>query len=181
MSPIKFQIKKKKVAELSEGTKYHFQKEYNKAQEKLKLKFASVAAGCSSDFIKSIINETDISFKEDREIPEDLKNLIQIYEKSDTLEKIVILSIADHKKYSKDTIMKYFHCTKYKVDQARKLKSLANELEIPNNATITRSKLNIQKCEHFLGCLFDIKFLQGVACSVTNLKFDNGDCQKIAC
>ena len=28
MSPIKFQIKKKKVAELSEGTKCHFQKEY---------------------------------------------------------------------------------------------------------------------------------------------------------
>ena len=156
VSPIKFQIKKKKVAELSEGTKYHFQKEYNKAQEKLKLKFASVAApGRSSDFIKSIINETDISFKEDREIPEDLKNLIQIYEKSDTLEKTVILSIADHNKYSKDTIMKYFHCTKYKVDQARKLKSLANGLEIPKKATIAKSKLNIQKCEHFLGCLFN--------------------------
>ena len=27
VSPIKFQIKKKKVAELSQGTKYHFQKE----------------------------------------------------------------------------------------------------------------------------------------------------------
>ena len=54
------------MAELSEGTKYHFQKEYNKAQEKLKLKFASVAApGQSSDFIKSVIDETDISFKED--------------------------------------------------------------------------------------------------------------------
>ena len=138
MGPIKFQIKKKKVAELSEGTKYHFQKEYNKTQEKLKLKSASVAApGRSSDFIKSIINETDISFKQDRKILEDLKNLIQIYEKSDTLEKIVILSIADHNKYSKDTIMKYFHCTKYKVDQARKLKSLANGLEISKKATIT--------------------------------------------
>ena len=181
VSPIKFQIKKKKVAELSEGTKYHFQKEYNKAQEKLKLKFASVAApGRSSDFIKSIINETDISFKEDREIPEDLKNLIQIYEKSDTLEKTVILSIADHNKYSKDTIMKYFHCTKYKVDQARKLKGLANELEMPNKATITRSKLNIQKYENFLDCLFNIKFLQGIAYCVTNLKFDNGYFQKIA-
>ena len=58
------------------------------AQEKLKLKFASVAApGQSSDFIKNVIDETDISFKEDRdrEIHDDLKNLIQIYEKSDTL------------------------------------------------------------------------------------------------
>ena len=58
------------------------------AQEKLKLKFASVAApGQSSDFIKNVIDETDISFKEDRdrEIHDDLKNLIQIYEKCDTL------------------------------------------------------------------------------------------------
>ena len=84
--------------------------------------------------------------KEHREIPEDLKNLIQICEKSDTLEKIVILLIADHNKYSKDTIMKYFHCTIYKVDQARKLKSLVNGLEIPKKTTITRIKLNIQKC-----------------------------------
>ena len=122
------------------GKKYYFQKKYNEAQEKLKLKFASVAApGQSSDFIKNVIDETDISFKEDREIPEDLKNLIQIYEKSGTLEKTVILSIVDHNKYSKDTIMKYFHCTKYKVDQAMKLKCLANGLEINKKATITRN------------------------------------------
>ena len=31
-------------------------------------------------------------------MPEDLKNLIQIYEKSGTLEKTVILSIVDHNK-----------------------------------------------------------------------------------
>ena len=125
------------MAELSGGTKYHFQKEFNKAQEELKLNFASVAAsGQSSDFIKSVIDEIDISFKEDREIPEDLKNLIQIYGKSDTPGKIAILSITDHNKYSKDTIMKYFHCTKYKVDQARKLKSLTNGLEISKKATI---------------------------------------------
>ena len=49
------------MAELSEGTEYQFQKEYNKAQEKLKLKFASVAAPArSSDFIKSVIDETYI-------------------------------------------------------------------------------------------------------------------------
>ena len=61
-------------------TKYHFQKEYNKAQEKLKLKSVSVSPpGRSSDLIKSVIDETDVLLKENREIPEDLKNLIQIY------------------------------------------------------------------------------------------------------
>ena len=77
--------------------------------------------------------------------------------------------------------MKYFHCTKYQVDQARKLKSLANGLEILKKATITtRNKLNIQKCEHFLDFLFNNKLLQDVEYDVTNLKFVNGDCQKIA-
>ena len=75
--------------------------------------------------------------------------------------------------------MKYFHCI-YQVDQGRKLKSLSNGLEIPKNATITRSKLIIQKCENFLDFLFNNEFLQDVASGVTNLKFDNGDCQKIA-
>ena len=32
MSPLEFQIKKKKVVELSEGTKYYFQRKYNEAQ-----------------------------------------------------------------------------------------------------------------------------------------------------
>ena len=36
MSPIKFQIKKKKVAKLNEETKYYFHRKYNEAQEKLK-------------------------------------------------------------------------------------------------------------------------------------------------
>ena len=121
-----------------------------------------------------------ICFSEDGEIPEDLQHLIQIYEKSNTLEKLVILSIVDHNKYSKETIMKHFQCSKYKVDQARKLKSQANGLEMPKKVTITRNKLNIQKCEHFLDFLFNNKLLQDVAYGVTNIKFDNGDCQKIA-
>ena len=62
VSPIKFQIKKKKGTELIEGTKYYFQRKYNEAQEKVKLQsFASVAApGQSSDFIASVIDETDM-------------------------------------------------------------------------------------------------------------------------
>ena len=48
-----------------------------------------------------------------------------------------------------------FHCTKYKVDPARILKSLANRLKIFKKASITRYKLNIQKCKHFLDFLFN--------------------------
>ena len=76
----------------------------------------------------------------------------------------------------KATLLHY----KYKVDQARKLKSQANGLEIPKKVTVTRNKLNIRKCEHFLDFLFNNKLLQDVAYGVTNIKFDNGNCQKIA-
>ena len=60
------------------------------------------------------------------------------------------------------------------------------DLKYLKKATIARIKLNIQKLEHleqlehFLDCIFNNRFLQDVAYSVTNLKFDNGDCQKIA-
>ena len=62
----------------------------------------------------------------------------------------------------------------------RLTRSLANGPEIPKKATITRSKLNIQKWKHFLDFLLNHKLLQDVAYGVTNLKFDNDYCQKIA-
>ena len=65
--------------------------------------------------------------------------------------------------------MKYFQCSKYKVDQARTLKSPTNGLEIPKKVTITRSNLNIQKREHFLDFLFNNKLSQDVAYNVTNM------------
>ena len=55
---------------------------------------------------------------------------------------------------------------------------MANGLEIPKTAITTISKLNTQKCEHFLDFLFNNKLLH-VAYGVTNLKPDNEDCQKI--
>ena len=54
------------MTELSEGTKYYFQRKYTEAQMKLKLRFASVAAPDPSDFITSVIDETVISLKKDR-------------------------------------------------------------------------------------------------------------------
>ena len=50
VSPIKFQIKEKKAVELSGGTKYHFQKEFNKAQEELKLKLKCLSSSTWSVF-----------------------------------------------------------------------------------------------------------------------------------
>ena len=65
--------------------------------------------------------------------------------------------------------MKYFQCSKYKVDQARKIKGPTNGLEIPKKVTITRSNLNIQKREHFLDFLFNNKLLQDVPYNFTNI------------
>ena len=81
MSQIKFEIKKKKVPDLSDGTKHYFQRKYKNAQEKLKQKLSSAAApGQSFCFIRIFINASDKSFLDSDidDIPNDLESLLKI-------------------------------------------------------------------------------------------------------
>ena len=50
---------------------------------------------------------------------------------------------------------------------------------IPVRKKYRRLKLDINKCEHFLDFLFCNNLLQDVAYGVTNIKFDNGDKQRV--
>ena len=92
----------------------------------------------------------------------------------------VILSIIDHHIFSKETIINAFGCLRYKVDQARKWKTSSDGLVLPEKVKFKRSKLNIQKCEHFLDFVFMSGLLQDVAYGVTKVKFDSGDEQKVS-
>ena len=102
--------------------------------------------------------DTDDSFNdEETDVPSDLRTLIEKFVDSDCLCQMVILSLVDHKKYSRKEILKYFPgSTKHQVDKARKY--LRKTFTLPN------------KTKHFLN----------VAYGVTNLKFDSGEEQKIA-
>ena len=110
-----------------------------------------------------------------------MQNLPKSYEKSNSMEKLIILlPLFDNTKYSEEATIKYFQCSKYKVDQARKLLSSTKGLEILKKTKISRNKLDLQKRKHVLDFLFSNKFFQDMAYGVINIKFDSGDSQKIA-
>ena len=54
----------------------------------------------------------------EKEAPEELTRMSKIYQKSDAISSLIILSLVDHDKYSKQLLMKTFGCSKYKIDQA---------------------------------------------------------------
>ena len=64
------------------------------------------------------------------------------------------------------------------VDKGRKLKCFGKGLVTPVRKKYRRLKLDINKCEHFLD-LFCNNLLQDVAYRVTNIKFDNGDKERV--
>ena len=68
--------------------------------------------------------------------------------------KLAILSLLDHKKYSKQFIMDNFDCSRYRVDRARKWHSSSTGLALPQKTTFKRNRLDLQKCKHFLDYIF---------------------------
>ena len=112
-------------------------------------------------------------------MPSDLRIFVEKYAESDSLSQMVILSLVDHKKYTKNNIMKYFPgSTKHQVDKARKYQR--ETFVLPAKTKHKRNKLDIRKCEHFLDFIFNSGLLQDVAYGVTNIKFYCGEEQKIA-
>ena len=86
---------------------------------------------------------------------------------SDGLSEMVILSLVDNEKYSKNDILKYFPgSTKHQVDKARKYSS-KESFYLPSKVKHKRKKLDIFKCEHFLNFIFNSGLLQDVAYGVT--------------
>ena len=65
-----------------------------------------------------------------------------IYKSKDNFGQLVILSLASQQ-YSKINIVNYFECSKHKVDNARKLYSLTEGINMPENKKYKRSKLDL--------------------------------------
>ena len=83
-------------------------------------------------------------------LPEEIRKSVGLYKQNDSVGKLVIFSLLDHKKYSKQFIMDNFDCSRYAVDVARKWNASNIGLMIPQKHTFARSRLDLQKCEHFL-------------------------------
>ena len=177
-NPIKFRIKQK-LEHLNEDTKRQLCKKCQKMQEALKSKFAeSLAPGQEEEFIRMIENR-DSDDGEDEDLPYDIQRYIMMYGESDSMGKLVILSLLDHGKYTKHFIMEHFNCSRYCVDKARKWNSSNFGLKLPEKTKFTRNRMDLQKCEHFLDFVITSGLLQDVAYGMTKIKYDSGVVQKV--
>ena len=96
-------MKKKKITDLKGSTKQKLHQKFERLQQKLEQWFAeAIAPGQSEELITSVLHFQN----EDKnsEIPEDLLVLLQMYKDSDSLGKLVILLLVNHKRYNKEEI-----------------------------------------------------------------------------
>ena len=83
------------------------------------------------------------------EVPDDLLKLVTLYENSDSMAKLIILSLIDPSKYTKEVLMDIFQCTCYRIDQARKWRASSEGSVIPKKRTIFSKALRSPKMRTF--------------------------------
>ena len=81
----------------------------------------------------------------EKEAPEELSRMRKIYQESDAISSLIILSLVDNNKYSNQLLMKTFGCLKYKIDQAQKFSSLNTGIKLPQTDPKTRAHTEIGK------------------------------------
>ena len=114
---------------------------YKKAKLALKNKFIEAVAPGQSFVLADMLSDDDNNML-DETINQNLKAMKDIYKSSDNFGQLVILFFA-LQQYSKVNIMNYFDGSKRKVDNARKLYSLAEGISIPENKKHKQSKLDL--------------------------------------
>ena len=178
ISPVQFQITKTPVRQLAPSTLRTMKRKLIQVQEESVRCFAeSMAPSQSKELLAAL---EDVSEDENEyHVPVDLAPLVPIYHNSGPQEKTIILSLIDHTRHTKQTIIEAFSCNKHDVDKARKLRACSNGLVIPKREPLRRNKMNTFKMEHFIEFVFSSGLIQDVAYGVTKLKFDSGDEQTI--
>ena len=84
--------------------------------------------------------------EEDEDIPEDLATLVKMFPESDSFEKIILLAVVNHAKYSRETLVKHFGCTRYQIDQARKLQKENSGLSLPKKLIKFQNSIKSLSC-----------------------------------
>ena len=155
-------------------------RKYQRMEKLLKIKFAeSIAPGQERDFIEQVLSPSNDD-QDNQDLPEHIQNYLKMYNESDSMGKLVILSMLDHSNLTKQRIMEIFNCSKYRIDLARHFHASSKGLVIPEKGIISRNRLDLNKCEHFLEWIFMSGLLQDVAYGVSSVKYDSGEVQKVA-
>ena len=113
--------------------------------------------------------------EEVEEVDDDILEMVPVYQNSDSISQISILSLINHERYSKQKITSLFGSSKYKVDLKRIWKQQNACLFKVQKDTFTRNQFNFNKCEHFLDFIFSCGLLQDIAYGVQKLKFTSGE------
>lgn len=179
-SPLKFQINSTPVQDLSKtALKYHARK-LNQAVESFQKTYVKhIAPLQEEDFLNSITTLIKPTNNEDSsKVNTELNLLIDAYKYADTnCKKILILSSIPPESYSKSKIMKEFSCSRYIVDESRKLRAKSGALIPIEIKKFQRKRLNINSARHFLDFLFSSGLIQDIAYGTNTLIFSSGQKQ----
>ncbi|XP_065677378.1 uncharacterized protein LOC136092761 [Hydra vulgaris] len=176
-SPIKFRLKRK-FEYLEDTTKDKLKRKYVRLENLLKKKFAEAVAPGQEEILIDFLNSKNVD-EINSPLPIEIIRAQKVYKQSDSMGKLVILSLLDHTKYTKKFIMNTFECTKHRIEIARKWHASHKGLAFPEKKVFVRSSLDQIKCEHFLDFILTSGNLHDVAYGITKLKYDSGEEQKI--
>ena len=113
-------LKRTRLKDLNAKAKEGYKKKYKKMKESFKIKFAEAAApGQEEEFFVELLSSED-NESDDREnkVPKELDSLLSKYQSENAMEKLVILSLIDHTKYTNKRISEMFRCSLYMVKKA---------------------------------------------------------------
>ena len=123
-------------------------------------------------FTESIApDDTD---KED--LPEHIQNYVKMYNESDSMEKLVILSILDHSNLTKQFIMEIFKCSKYRIDLSKRFHASRKCLVIPEKGIPNRNGLALKGDVRFRKSFFScfvlvLRLFKGIMSQIIFSKF----------
>ena len=110
-------LKRTRLEDLNAKAKEVYKKKHKKMKESCKIKFAEAATPEQEEEFLAELLSLDDDESDDREnkVPKELDGLLSKYQSGNAMEKLVILSIINHTKYTNKTIFEIFGCSLYLV------------------------------------------------------------------
>ena len=160
---------------ISSSTQRYYRR---KAEQAVEIVLSAIAPGNSSWLLKQVLNKhqrvqgADAAFKEDPIVA----RLVALYNHANswsTRQQILSIFASD---YSKTELLQLVPgLTKFRIDEARKHTFQTKPGQPIEPPTITRTRLDPVKVDHFLDFISSPTFLQDVAYGMKTLKLSSGE------
>ena len=174
ISPVRSQWKSD-VMTISSSTQRYYQK---KAEQTVDTVLDAIAPGNSSWLLQQVFTKYQSGRAVSATAEEDslVSRLVTLYNEASswyTQQQILSLFASD---YSKTELLQLVPgLTKFRIDEARKHAFQTKPGQLIEPPTITRTRLNPAKVEHFLDFISSPSFIQDVAYGTKTLKLSNGE------